>query len=128
MYRVITALDCSDLFLSYLSHEHSYSLLEQVEFESIKWLLAFNYNFTSFIMFAVISILELFRSIATYTFSTALYNQSITHPCISSSLWVKVMFAIGHHKSIQTRDCCSVLFFDWHTASISQYSVVADSL
>ena len=38
------------------------------------------------------------------------------------------MFTIGNHKNIQTRDCYSELFFDWHTASISQYSVVADSL
>ena len=52
----------------------------------------------------------------------------ITHPSISNSLWFEVIFAIENHKNIQTRDYCPVLFFDWHTASISHHSVVADSL
>ena len=52
----------------------------------------------------------------------------IIHPCISSSLWVKVIFATGNYKNIQTRDCGPVLFFDWHIPSISHYSVVEDSL
>ena len=102
-------------------YEHSFSWLEQVEFESInyKCLLAFNSNFTYFILFAVISILELFRCITIYLFSTVLYNPefqqpqcwSLTHVFLVVSLWVKVLFAIGNHKRIQTRDCCPVLFF-----------------
>ena len=53
-------------------YENSFSWSEQVEFESINYksLLAFNSNFIYFILFAVISILELFRCIATYVFST----------------------------------------------------------
>ena len=90
-------------------------------------MLVFNSYFTSFILFAVISILELFRCIATYAFSTKLYNRAtigaalITHSCIASSLWVKVIFAIGNHKNIQTRDCCPFLFL---TGTLDQYHII----
>ena len=103
-----------------------------MEFESInyKHLLAFNSNFTNFILLAVISILELFRCIATYVFSTVATRNTwvsdqhcgcwssgykalitttstaavlITHPCISSSLWVKVILDIGNHKTTENK-------------------------
>ena len=88
-----------------------------MEFESInyKCLLALNSNFTYFILYAVISILELFWCIATYVIHTVFTNRAsmaavqITRSCISSSSWVKVIFAIGNHKNIQTRDCCPLL-------------------
>ena len=55
----------------------------------------------------------------------------ITQPCISNSLWVYVIFAIGNHKNnknIQTGNCCLVHICDWHIALISQYSLVTNSL
>ena len=73
----------------------------------------------------MISNLELFRCIATYVFSTVAtrntwvsdqhcgcwssgYEAStaavlITHPCISSSVWIKMILAIGNHKNTENK-------------------------
>ena len=51
----------------------------------------------------------------TYFFSTVFTTRAslakvlISHPYISSSLCVKVIFAIGNHWNIQTKDCCPEL-------------------
>ena len=39
-----------------------------------------------------------------------------------------MIFVNGIHKNIQTRDYCPGQIFDWHIASISHYSLVADLL
>ena len=80
-----------------------------------KCLLAFNSNFTSFI---------LVRSDIQHCVLQPEHQQpqcwSLTHAFLVAN-WVKEIFAIVNHKNIQTRDCYPALFL---TGTLHQYHII----
>ena len=48
----------------------------------------------------------------------------ITHPCISSSLWVKVILAIGNHKNTENKRSIKVINLTTLSSLVAPYVVV----